>query len=108
MSIAATRMYRSLSEFLSSNLYDILSHLRVCLVLTILAQRHGSSQKTLPTSSRSSRTALETDDTSTVHPQDSILQEKRSGSRMDEKTLGKPHAPTLGPASDHVETDAKK
>jgi hypothetical protein len=76
-------------------------------VLTILGQRHGSSQKTLPTSGQ---TALEIDDTTMAHSQDSVLQEDRSGSNIEGKTLGKPHGPTVDPVSDpeHVETGAEK
>lgn len=50
----------------------------ILLMLTVPGQRHGSSQKTLPTSSR---TASESDATSTAYSQD-------SGSNMDKKTLG--------------------
>jgi hypothetical protein len=76
-------------------------------VLTTLGQPHGSSQKTLPTSGR---TTLETDDTSMAHSQHSMVQENHSGSNMDEKTLGIPHGATVSPVSDleHVETDAEK
>ncbi|KAF8492448.1 hypothetical protein F5888DRAFT_917715 [Russula emetica] len=83
MSIAATRMYRSLSEFLSSNI----------------------SQKTLPTSGR---TALKTDNTSMAHSQHSVPQADRSGLNMDEESLIKPHGPTVGPVGEHVETGAEK
>ncbi|SRR6266849_8705909 len=62
-------------------------------VLTILGQRHGSSQRTLPTSNR---TASEPDDTSTTY------------SSMDEKTFGTPHEPTVGPVGEHVDTGAEK
>jgi len=83
MSIAATRMYRSLSEFMSSNI----------------------SQKTLPTSGR---TALQTDDTSMAHAQHSVPQANRPGSNMDEQSLGKPHGPAVGPFGEHMETGAEK
>jgi hypothetical protein len=74
-------------------------------VLTILGQRHVSSQKALPTSGR---TALETDNTSMAHPQHSMSQANRSGSNMDENSLGNPHGPTVGPVDEHVETGAEK
>ena len=76
-------------------------------MLTLLRQRHGSSQKTLPTSSR---TTLETDDTPMAHSQHSIVQENHSGSNIDEKTLGIPHGATVSPVSDseYVETGAEK
>jgi len=94
MSIAATRMYRALSKFLASNMYDILPHLRTCFVLTILGQRHGSSQKALPTSGR----------TSMAFSQHSMPQPNHSGSNMDEeKSLGKPYVMTVGPVGEDVE-----
>ncbi len=61
-------------------------------VLTILGQRRGSSQRTLPTSNR---TASETDDTSSAY------------SSMDEKTFGTPHELTVGSVDEHVDTGAK-
>ena len=73
-------------------------------MLTIHGQRRGSTQKTLPTSGRP---AFETDDTSMTHPQYSIPQSDRSGSNTDEKPLGKPHGPTVGPVGEHVETGAE-
>jgi len=83
MSIAATRMYRSLSEFLSSNI----------------------SQKTLPTSGRM---MLGTDDPSAAHSQHSMLQANRSGPNMDEESLGDLHGLTMGPVGAHVESGAEK
>ena len=74
-------------------------------MLTILCQRHGSSQKALPTSGR---IAVETDDTSMAHSQHSVPQTHRSGSNMDEKSLGKPHGPTVGPVGEDVETGTEK
>ena len=74
-------------------------------VLIILGQRRGSSQKTLPTSGR---TGVQTDNTSIAHAQHSIPQVNRSGSNMDEKSLGKLHGPTVGPVGEHVETGAEK
>jgi hypothetical protein len=74
-------------------------------VLTIIGQRHGSSQKILPTSGR---TALETDNTSMAHSQHSVPQANRSGLNMDEESLVKPHGPTVGPVGEHVETGAEK
>ena len=54
MSIAATRMYRSLSDFLSSDMYAIHFRLCSCSLLIVLALCHDSSQKFLPTSGRTS------------------------------------------------------
>ena len=62
MSIAATRMYRSLSDFLSSDMSVIHSRLYSDSLLIVLALCHGSSQNYLPTSGR---TALEINGTST-------------------------------------------
>jgi hypothetical protein len=76
-------------------------------VLIILGQRYGSSQKTLPTSGR---TALETNDTSMAHSQHFVPQANISGSDMDEKTLGKPHEPKVGPGpvGEDVESGAEE
>lgn len=74
-------------------------------MLTIFCQRHGSSQKALPTSGR---TALETDDAPMVHSQHSIPQANRSGSNADEKSLEEPHGSTVGPVGEYVETGAEK
>jgi hypothetical protein len=54
------------------------------------------------------RTALETDNTSMAHPQHSMPQANRSGSNMDENSLGNPHGPIVGPVGEHVETDVEK
>ena len=98
MSIAATRMYRALSKFLASNMYDILPNLRNCFVLTILGQRHGSSLKALPTSNR----------TSMAFSQHSMPHPNHSGSNMDkEKSLGKPYVVIVGPVGEHVESGAE-
>lgn len=80
MSIAATRMYRSLSEFLSTNI----------------------SQKTLPTSGQ---TALDTPPARSRH---SVPQSNRSGSNIDERSLGNPHGPTVGSVGEHVEHGTEK
>jgi len=63
MSIAATRMYRSLSDFLSPDIMSVI-HYRLYSdsLLIALALCHGSSQNYLPTSGR---TALEINGTST-------------------------------------------
>ena len=63
MTIAATRMYRSLSDFLSSDVYETSTHSFFCSVLTVLVERHGSSQK-IP--SRSGRNAFEYNGASTA------------------------------------------
>ena|SRR5258707_1561872 len=52
MSIAATRMYRSLSDFLSSDVYETNIRSCLCSVLTVLVQRHGSAQRITPTNGR--------------------------------------------------------
>jgi hypothetical protein len=63
MSIAATRMYRSLSDFLSPDMYESRTHSFLCSVLTVLAEHHGSSQKVPPPGGRN---ALESNRTSTA------------------------------------------
>jgi hypothetical protein len=86
-------MYRSLSDFLSSDVYESRTHSFLCSVLIVLAERHGSSQK-IP--SPSGRNALEFNGTSaarilltgiqvavhTAHEQRSAPQAKRFGSNI--------------------------
>ncbi len=63
MSIAATRMYRSLSDFLSSDVKETSIRSCLCSVLTVLVQRHGSPQRITSTSGR---IAFENNGTSTA------------------------------------------
>ena len=109
MSIAATRMYRSLSNSLSSDVY--VSHSRFCLgsLLIVLALCHNSSQKSLPIP-KSGRTALETNGTPTspviltgiqvavhkAHEQPYKPQENYLATNITEQTHVKPHELTVG------------
>ena len=52
MSIAATRMYRSLSDFLSPDVYESRTQSFLYSMLTVPAEHHGNSQKFPPPSGR--------------------------------------------------------
>src|SRR6266849_488704 len=120
MSIAATRMYRSLSDFLSPDVYESRAHSFICLVLTILAERHDSSQKIPPPSGRN---ALESNGTSTalvlhtgiqvtvhtIHEQLSTPQANSFGSNISGQSYEKSHELIVGVVVDHdIEGRAEK
>ena len=120
MSIAATRMYRSLSDFLSPDMYESRTHSFLCSVLTVLSEHHGSSQKIPPLSGRN---ALESNRTSTapilltgiqvaVHPtheQRSTPQTNRFGSKISGQPYdAKPHEPIVGVVNDHDRGQGRK
>ena len=119
MSIAATRMYRSLSDFLSPDVYESRTHSFLYLVLTVLVEHHGSSQKISPPSGLN---ALESKRASTApilltgiqvaihttHEQRSTPQANSFGSNISGRPYDeKPHELFVGSVNDDIEGRAE-